>query len=538
MHTSISWRRRAAVLVAAPLILMCGATAASADPADPPSDPPLASYPSVSTQEAPNPTARAATVQAGFAGCDDNGPALHLTREQVLARAQTWLDVGVPYSQENCYRNSLGDYRTDCSGFVSMAWGLGGEGSDYWTGNLYLVTTEIARSALKPGDALLRPDDHVALFVRWADSAHTQPEVIEQTGTRNTIRDTWSQSNAARYTPVRVNTIVDKSQSAPALMYDNGGGSTHLFRWTSNGSAFARTTEYVGNSYNAPSVGDRMASGDVDGDGVDDLVTAYQKPDGQWQMNVFRGGVTSAGIWYDGGTLNLDKAGGRLVVGDWNGDGKAEPALLYDKGGSNTYIYRWLSTGSSFQRTTEYESTSFALAAVGDRVDSGDIDGDGDDDIVTAHQNNDGKWQLNVFRSAVTSAGIFYNGGSLNLDNAAGRLVVADFNGDGKAEPALAYDNNNGTMHIYRWTSTGTAFSRTTDYDADSSFSLSNVGNRVDAADVDGDGSADIVMAYQKPAGDWQLNVFRNGLTSAGTFYNGGTLDLDKVGGRLALGAW
>ena len=36
----------------------------------------------------------------------------------VIANAKTWLNPAVPYSQ-SAYHNG---YRTDCSGYVSMAW--------------------------------------------------------------------------------------------------------------------------------------------------------------------------------------------------------------------------------------------------------------------------------------------------------------------------------------------------------------------------------------------------------------------------------
>ena len=180
------------------------ATAVTAGPAV--GNPPLPSYPDLPGGADDRAAAAVATTPVP---CDDNGAHQSPTRAQVLSRAQSWLDVGgIPYSQSRCYKNAYGDYRADCSGFVSMAWGLGGRGSDFWTGNLDDVSTVIPRSSLQPGDALLRHEnnpsvDHVALFVGWEDAAHTRPVVIEQTGSADTIRRTWSQSNASNYTPVR-----------------------------------------------------------------------------------------------------------------------------------------------------------------------------------------------------------------------------------------------------------------------------------------------------------------------------------------------
>ena len=67
---------------------------------------------------------------------------------------------------------------------------------------------------------------------------------------------------------------------------------------------------------------------------------------------------------------------------------------------------------------------------------------------------------------------------------------------------------------------------------------MSNVGDRVAADDADGNGQDDIVMAYQNADGTWALHVFKSGSSWAGTWYTGGSMNLDRVGGRLTLGVW
>ena len=51
--------------------------------------------------------------------CADNGPTRAMSRDDAVTRARSWLGV-TPYGQERCYKNQYGDYRTDCSGMVSM----------------------------------------------------------------------------------------------------------------------------------------------------------------------------------------------------------------------------------------------------------------------------------------------------------------------------------------------------------------------------------------------------------------------------------
>ncbi|GLW91840.1 hypothetical protein Aglo03_26560 [Actinokineospora globicatena] len=105
-----------------------------------------------------------------------------------VARAEVWFRAGPSYDQDGCFDPVAGysvtdwagvlggchrpAYRTDCSGFVSMAWGLSvsyatprdGAGRD-----LGDVTRVVERSALVAGDALVRAGEHVRLFERWVD---------------------------------------------------------------------------------------------------------------------------------------------------------------------------------------------------------------------------------------------------------------------------------------------------------------------------------------------------------------------------------
>ena len=71
-----------------------------------------------------------------------------ITRDQALARAKTWVDAGVAYSQVKY----TGGYRQDCSGFVSMAWALA---KNYNTSTLPEVAHLITKAELLPGDVLL-----------------------------------------------------------------------------------------------------------------------------------------------------------------------------------------------------------------------------------------------------------------------------------------------------------------------------------------------------------------------------------------------
>ncbi|MFE2755526.1 hypothetical protein ACFXGA_26340 [Actinosynnema sp. NPDC059335] len=147
--------------------------------------------------------------------CEIRPNHLRTTRAEILARSQTWINEGVPYSQNNCYRNVHGEYRADCSGFVSMAWGVR---YSYTTFILENVSHEIPRADLQPGDALNDWDSHVALFVRWADAAKTMPVVREQAGPdgSRTVERTWTAAQAAQYVPIRYDHLVEAAPPTDA----------------------------------------------------------------------------------------------------------------------------------------------------------------------------------------------------------------------------------------------------------------------------------------------------------------------------------
>lgn len=131
-----------------------------------------------------------------------------ISRQDVLLRAQSWIDEHVLYSQTKYHANKFGRYRQDCSGYISMCWHLP---TSYTTATIIQVAHQISWTQLLPGDALWHRSahmGHIALFVGWADKAHTKPVVDEeyQTGHPCTRR-VWSHKYASGFTPIRYNHV-------------------------------------------------------------------------------------------------------------------------------------------------------------------------------------------------------------------------------------------------------------------------------------------------------------------------------------------
>jgi hypothetical protein len=147
-----------------------------------------------------------------------------ITRNSVLARAQSWVDSPVRYSRT---KRHLG-YRTDCSGYVSMCWKTK---TSWSTRSFGGVTRRIAASQLRPGDALLKKGYHIRLFYGWIDEAHTQYVAYEAGNSLVGVCRIHSIAEDLRagYKPTRYRRITNSPQSANLLQ--NGSFDTWATSW-------------------------------------------------------------------------------------------------------------------------------------------------------------------------------------------------------------------------------------------------------------------------------------------------------------------
>lgn len=129
-----------------------------------------------------------------------------ILRSEIVERACSWLRDSVPYSQTRFHQNEHGIYRADCSGFVSMAWGLPGRPEDryggYDTHGLAVVSTLIPAGQLRAGDVVIRADGtnltrHVVIFAAWAEEPGRYWAYEQAGGQRTRLRavtypyETW-----------------------------------------------------------------------------------------------------------------------------------------------------------------------------------------------------------------------------------------------------------------------------------------------------------------------------------------------------------
>ncbi|MGW1013979.1 FG-GAP-like repeat-containing protein, partial [Streptomyces termitum] len=257
-----------------------------------------------------------------------------ITRSEVLARAQSWVDEKVPYNQQGYKTDANGTYREDCSGFVSMAWHLK-DSLTTWT--LPGVSSQIGFSSLKPGDALNYDAQHVFLFAGWKDKTKGDFTYYANSNTNNpTHGPTPANINSSSlegwptsyYVGLRYDNIVDdRTQDLTGDgKADIVGLQTDgtLVMGEGNGNGFSNYHE-ISSGYST--MKGRLYFADVTGDGKADILGLQN--DGSIAMGEGNGNGFSNIHTISSGYGGME---GRLYFADVTGDGKADILGLQNDG--------------------------------------------------------------------------------------------------------------------------------------------------------------------------------------------------------------
>ncbi|MFI7266433.1 hypothetical protein ACIBP4_29515, partial [Micromonospora maritima] len=280
-----------------------------------------------------------AVPQAAHAASSVGG---QISRDEILSRAQYWYDNrgSITYNQSGYYRDQDGkDYRTDCSGYVSMAWHLS---ASAWTGNIGKVASQISKNSLLPGDALNSPTEHVILFKRWINqstgtfeyySFGSTPVKIATdtlTGGADGLIDSHPASN---YVALRYRNVIGSGETPvrdPWIADVTGDGFHDLVATKTDGSMWLFSNNYTRDSAmpygDVRQIGsnwgnyDRVINADANGDGFADLLGV--KSDGT--MWLFSNNFARDGGAPYGDVRQVGSGWGnyaRIVPADANGDG-------------------------------------------------------------------------------------------------------------------------------------------------------------------------------------------------------------------------
>lgn len=244
---------------------------------------------------------------------------------------------------------------------------------------------------------------------------------------------------AGRYDGLALRDLGGKTAALTQLVAADGS-FTPVEIWRSKKGAFdiARAT---------------FVAGDVNGDGIGDGIVLYDLGGSRSRLFVF----VSDGTHTRRLTAWTSKRGAfarsraRLTVGDVNRDGLDDLLVLYRRGTRGTTLYRFVSTGSRFRQAVAW-SARRGYAWSRTQLAAGDATGDGRDDAIVLYKSTTTSSRLDVFAAGSTrfAKKTFWRG-----RYAAGRarLVAGDVDSDGRADAICL---RGGRLEVFR--STGKAF--------------------------------------------------------------------------------
>ena len=219
-----------------------------------------------------------------------------------------------------------------------------------------------------------------------------------------------------------------------------------------------------------------VSPADMDGDGDVDVVgAAYNAGGVSWWENTAGDGSAWTVHTVDSGVLGPNS----IWVGDVDADGDSD---IVGTGFGDGAMW-WENTAGDGSAWTEYTIDSTAYVQ---ELTVADVDGDGDPDFLAAGGNSIAWWaNETLHRSAVYAAGQFIDG----VFGTAASVSAADVDGDGDTDVlGAAYSDN----EIAWWENTAGDGSAWTEHTIDAAFTAAH---SVSAADVDGDGDTDVLGA-------------------------------------------
>ena len=307
---------------------------------------------------------------------------------------------------------------------------------------------------------------------------------------------TWYWTSATTINSVAVGDVNGDEQKETVTggtFYDGTRNIAQLIVWNSSSLTPERLITWY---WTANTTINSVALGDVDGDGQTEIVTGGSYFDGSRQIAqlcVWNGAtlaLENVKTWYWTGSTVINS----VALGDVDNDGQVEIVTggYYNDGVRNiAQLVVWAGSNLAVDRLTGWYWTGNTVI---NSVAIGDVDGDGQIEVVTGGYYNDGA--RNVAQL------IEWNGLNLSVDRLAGwywtsntvinSVALGDVDNDGQTEVVTGGYYNDGVRNIAQlveWNGANLAVDRLTGW----YWTRNTVVNSVGIGDVDGDGQAEVV---------------------------------------------
>jgi hypothetical protein len=216
-----------------------------------------------------------------------------------------------------------------------------------------------------------------------------------------------------------------------------------------------------------------LAAADVNGDGSPDLIVANQVAN---TLTILTN--NGSGVFGSNATLVVGSEPSSVVAADLNQDGK--PDLVCANFGANSLsVFTNNGSGTFGSNATLKVGTSpFCVVAA-------DVNGDGIPDLVSV---NYGSNSVTVLQN--DGHGGFNSSATYAVGVQPESVVAADLNGDGRLDLACANYHAGGPGSVTVLTNNGTG-----GFATDATLAVTNLTDWITAADVNGDGKADLLCA-------------------------------------------
>ncbi len=276
-----------------------------------------------------------------------------------------------------------------------------------------------------------------------------------------------------------------------------GDGEVHAYFGKPGTPATSPSWTVIGDDRN---LGCSVACSDVNGDGYDDVIVGDDDGSGfKGIVHVYlgsAGGPAGTPAWSKSGSVNFDDYGAAVSGGDVNGDGYGD-VIVGAPGAEKVQVFLGAASGPS--SSPVWTKTGDTFSDFGNCVTTGDVNGDGNDDLIVGAVSDDTVFVYHGSATGpVSSASATVTSPVDGNPRFGVSIATGDINGDSHADVIIgAHWSNNpeddeGSAHVYQGSASGLASSPL--WSVESNQEDAHMGRGVSFGDVNGDGWDDAVV--------------------------------------------